>query len=179
MAVNDITIYEDGAFGYPGDVDGYVVAAGTCAQKIKVGEPVYIAVDGDGTATALATNLPSSANAASNISGIAASTSTDTVAAAGKVSVMRLNPNVSYLIAPNVAASWDTQAEYDALVGGNMLLDLTGTAALGTATYTILSTHNAAYGCTVMPLDIKKYPGKVRFSIRPAATTQGWATGIS
>lgn len=177
--LGDIQIYEDGAFGYPGDVDGYVVASGTAAKKIKAGEPVYIAVDGDGTATALATNLPSSANAASNISGIAASTSTDTVAAAGTVSVMRLNPNVSYLISPNNAALWDTQTEYDALVGRNVLLDLTGTAAAGTATYTILDTHNAAYGCTIMPLDVKKYPGKVRFSIRPAATTQGWATGIS
>jgi hypothetical protein len=108
--LGDIQIYEDGAFGYPGDVDGYVVASGTCANKIKAGEPVYIAVDGNGTATALATNLPTSANAASCISGIAASTSTDTVAAAGTVSVMRLSPNVSYLIAPTVAATWDTQA---------------------------------------------------------------------
>jgi alkaline phosphatase len=65
------------------------------------------------------------------------------------------------------------------LIGKNCVLDLTGTAAAGTATYTIVDGHNAANGCTIMPLDIKKYPGKVRFSIRPAATTQGWATGIS
>lgn len=177
--LGDIQIYDEGAFGYPGDLGTFAVAAGTCAQKIKAGEPVYIAVNGGGVATALATNLPSSANAASNISGIAASTSTDTVAAAGTVRVMKLYPNVSYLISPNVAATWDTQAEYDALVGSNVLLDLTGTAAAGTATYTILAAHNASYGCTILPLDIKKYPGKVRFSIRPAATTQGWATGIS
>ena len=175
---NDITIYDEGAFGYPGDEEA-IVAAGTCATKIKAGEPIYIAVNGDNVATALATNLPSSANAASNISGIATSDSTDTVAAAGKVKYMRLVPEVSYLIAPNAPTSWDTQAEYDALVGAFVLLDLTGTAAAGTATYTILTTHNAAYGCIVEPLDIAKYPGKVRFSIRSAATSRGWATGIS
>jgi hypothetical protein len=173
----DITIYDDG-HGFPGCFEA-IVAAGTCAQKIKAGEPVYIAVDGDNTATALATNLPSSANAASNISGIAMSNSTDTTAAAGTVQVLKLEPTTTYLIAPNVAASWDTQAEYNALVGKFVLLDLTGTAAAGTATYTILASHNAANGCIVEPLDIAKHPGKVRFSIRAAATSKGWATGIS
>lgn len=175
---NDITIYDLGAFGYPGD-DVAVVAAGTVATKIKCGEPLYIAVNGGNVATALATNLPSSAASANTISGIATSDSTDTVAAAGTVKYMKLSPLTTYLIAPNVAATWDTQTEYDALVGSQVLLDLTGTAAAGTATYTILASHNAAYGCFVEPLDIKKYPGKVRFSIRTAATTKGWATGIS
>lgn len=176
--LNDITIYDEAAFGYPGD-DVAVVAAGTAAAKIKAGEPLYIAVAGGNVATALATNLPSSANAASNISGIATSTSTDTVAAAGTVKYMKLLPGMSFLISPNVAATWNTQAEYDALVGSFVLLDLTGTAVAGTATYTILAAHNAAYGCVIEPLDVAKYPGKVRFSIRSAATTKGWATGIS
>ena len=174
----DIKTYDYGAFGYPGD-DVAVVGSGTCAAKIKAGEPIYIAVNGGNVATALATNLPSSANAASNISGIATSDSTDTVAAAGTVKYMKLSPLTTYLISPNAPTSWDTQAEYDALVGKFVLLDLTGTALAGTATYTILAAHNAAYGCVIEPLDIKKYPGKVRFSIRPAATTKGWATGIS
>jgi hypothetical protein len=173
----DITIYDD-SHGFPGTFTA-IVASGTTANKINAGEPVYIAVDGDNTATALATNLPSSANAASNISGIAESTSTDTVAAAGTVQVMKLEPTTTYLIAPNDATAWDTQAEYDALVGKFVLLDLTGTAAAKTATYTILASHNAAYGCIVEPLDITKHPGKVRFSIRAAATSKGWATGIS
>lgn len=175
--LNDIQIYDE-ALGYPGD-DVAVVAAGTVASKIKAGEPIYIAVAGGNVATALATNLPSSANAASNISGIASSTSTDTVAAAGTVRYTKLVPGTSYLIAPNVAATWNTQAKYDALVGSFVLLDLTGTALAGTATYTALAAHNAAYGCVVEPLDITKFPGKVRFSIRSAATTKGWATGIS
>jgi len=176
--LGDIQIYDDGVSNL-GATDNYVVASGTAAAKIKAGEPVYIAANGAGVATALATNLPSSANSASTISGIAATTSTDTVAAAGTVSVYRNITGVTFLIAPNSAAAWDTQAEYNALVGAQVLLDLTGTAAAGTATYTILATHNAAYGCIVEPLDISRYPGKVRFSIRPAATTKGWATGIS
>jgi hypothetical protein len=176
--LGDIQIYDEGAFGYPGD-DIAVVASGTVASKIKAGEPLYIAVNGGNVATALATNLPSSANAASNISGIASSTSTDTVAAAGTVRYTKLSPIVSYLISPKVAATFDTQAKYDALVDSFVLLDLTGTAALGTATYTILAAHNAAYGCVIEPLDIARFPGKVRFSIRNAATSKGWATGIS
>jgi hypothetical protein len=174
----DITIYDEG-LGFPGD-DVFPVASGTCAQKIKEGEPVLATLGGTGrAATALATNLPSSAALANTITGIATTTSTDTVAAAGTVRVMKYDPCLTFLIAPNVVATWDTQAEYDALVGHRVLLDLTGTAALGTATYTILAADNAAYGCVIEPLDIKKYPGKVRFSIRPAATTKGWATGIS
>jgi hypothetical protein len=66
-----------------------------------------------------------------------------------------------------------TQAEYDALVGSRVLFDLTS------STYTITATDNAAYGLVVEPLDIKKFPNKVRFSIRPCATYLGWATGIS
>jgi hypothetical protein len=176
--LGDIQIFDEGAFGYPGD-DIAVVAAGTCAQKIKAGEPLYIAVNGGNVATALVTSYPTSGDAAHNISGIASSTSTDTVASAGTVRYTKLSPLTTYLISPNVAASWDTQAEYDALVGKFVTLDLTGTAALGTATYTINATHNAAYGCVVEPLDIARFPGKVRFSIRPAATSKGWATGIS
>ena len=176
--LGDITIYSEGAFGYPGDLGTFAVASGTCAQKIKAGEPVYIVVGSD-TATALATNLPTSANAASNISGIATSTSTDTAAAAGTVNVMNLVPSTTYLINANDLTAVDTQAEYDALVGNFVVLDLTGTAAAGTATYTALVAHNAAYGCIIEPLNVAKFPGKVRFSIRAAATTKGWATGIS
>ena len=74
--------------------------------------------------------------------------------------VTPLVPGVTYLIAPKVAATWDTQAEYDALVGARVLLDLTAGA------YTILAADGATNGCVVEPLDISKYPGKVAFSIR-------------
>ena len=56
-----------------------------------------------------------------------------------------------------------TQAEYDALVGARVLLDLTS------GTYTILATDSANNGCVVEPLDISRFPNKVAFSIRAGA----------
>jgi len=64
------------------------------------------------------------------------------------------------MISPKVAASWDTQAEYDALVGKRVLLDLT------TGSYTILAVDGATSGCVISPLDTSKYPGKVAFEFR-------------
>lgn len=94
------------------------------------------------------------------IVGIAASTSTNTAALEGTVEVLLDVPGMVYLIAPNVAASFDTQAEYDALVGDRVLLDLTS------STYTILASDGATNGCVIEPLDVAKYPGKVAFSFR-------------
>ena len=168
MALNDITIYDEGSFGYPGDVE-YAVAASSTV--ILPGEPVAKAL-GAFVVTPAATTEPTVADG-DLWCGIATSTSTNTAAAAGKVQVMKLVPGMTYLIAPTTAASWDTQAEYDALVGDRVVI------ALGSSTYTIGATDNAAYGCVVEPLDIKKYPGKVRFSIRPAATYLGFATGLT
>ena len=162
MAALDILIYDESGCAYPGD-EQYVVAAGTCAAKIKVGEPVAKALAGV-VVTALATNKP--VVGTDFLAGIAASTSTDTVAAAGTVRVTKLVPGMTWLIKPNAATSWDTQAEYDALVGARVLIDLTGTALAGTASYTLLATDNSTYGCVVMPLDIAKYPGRVRIAFR-------------
>ncbi len=60
------------------------------------------------------------------------------------------------------AAAWDTQAEYDALVGKRLLIDLTSGA------YTLLATDSANNGLIVMPLNIAKYPGKVAVAFRQA-----------
>lgn len=155
MALGDITIYDQGSFGYAGDVK-FTVAAGAVGS-ILAGEPVAKAL-GAAVVTAAATNTP--VVATDFFAGIAATTSTDTVAADGTVQVTKLTDGVSYLIAPKVAATWDTQAEYDALVGDRVLLDLTG------GVYTILATDGATNGCVVLPLDIKVYPGKVRFAFR-------------
>lgn len=160
--LGDIQIYDEGAFGYPGDVE-FVVVSGTTANKINAGEPVLKALAGVAV-SALATNKP--VVATDFLAGVAASTSTDTVAAAGTVKVTKLVPGLSWLISPKDTTLWDTQAEYDALVGSRVLLDLTGTAALKTATYTILSTDGSTYGCVILPLDITKFPGKVRFAFR-------------
>lgn len=156
--IGDITLYADAAFGYPGD-DEYAVAAS--ATLIYPGEPVAKALGG-AAVTPAATNFP--VVGTDYTAGIAASTSTNTAGAAGIVRVTKVTDGTSWLIAPTVAATWDTQAEYDALVGDRVLIDLT------TGTYTILATDGATYGCVVMPLDIVKYPGKVRFAFRSGAS---------
>lgn len=173
----DITIYDDG-HGFPGTFSATVATGSNAYRAINAGEPVYIAVDGDGVATALATNLPTSADLAHTISGIAESTSTETASALGTIQVLKLEPQTTYLIAPKVALATD-QATYDALVGKFVLLDLTGTAAAGTATYTILVAHGASYGCVIEPLDVIKHPGKVRFSLRPGCTSKFWVLAPS
>lgn len=155
MALGDITLYDSAAFGYPGDIQ-YAVASGAAAS-INAGEPVTKALGGVAV-SAMTTNKP--VVATDFLAGIAATTSTDTVAAAGTVQVMKLTNGISFLISPKVAASWDTQAEYDALVGARVLIDLT------TSSYTILATDGATNGCVIMPLDISRYPGKVRFAFR-------------
>lgn len=158
MALGDISFYSFNAFGYPGDEE-YAVAAGADAS-IKAGEPVEKELgNGTGNVVALAgNNFP--VVATDFCPGIASSTSTDTVAAAGTVKVTKNVPGVTYLIAPKVAATWDTQSEYDALVGARVLLDLTA------GTWTILAADGANNGCVVEPLDVAKFPGKVRFSFR-------------
>ena len=152
--LGNITLYDCPGV-YPGD-DVYVVASGGAAT-ITAGTPVTKALAGVAV-SAMTTNKP--VVATDFMAGIATSTSTDTASAAGTVSVMKMVPGATYLIAPKVAASWDTQAEYDALVGSRVLLDLTS------STWTILATDGATSGCVVMPLDIAKFPGKVRFAFR-------------
>ena len=155
MALNDITLFTEGPFGYSGD-DEYAVAAS--ATTIKAGEPVMVAALGDSVVIPATTNTP--VVATDYYVGIATTTSTNTATAAGTVKVKKMLPGQTYLIAPNDSTAFDTQAEYDALVGDRVLLDLTST------TYTILATDGATYGCVIMPLDISKTPKKVRFAFR-------------
>lgn len=154
MAVNDITLKEPGAFGTIGTRRYQVQAAATA---INPGEPVSKAL-GAQYVTALATNKP--VVATDFMAGIAMSTSTQTASADGYVDVLPLVPGVQYLIKPNVAATWDTQAEYNALIGDRVLFDLTG------GSYTILASDSATSGLVVENLDILEYPNKVCFSIR-------------
>jgi hypothetical protein len=154
MATNDIQVLNPSQFGTIGSKKFAVAASATL---IYPGEPVAKAL-GAAVVTPMATNKP--VVATDYLAGIAVSTSTNDVSNAGYVEVMPIVPNVTYLIAPKVAASFDTQAEYDALVGDRVLLDLTS------GTYTILATDGATSGCVIEPLDITKYPGKVAFSFR-------------
>jgi hypothetical protein len=156
MAVGDITVLEQGSLMGRGS-RLYNVAES--ATLINPGEPVARVLGGvavtpcaDG-AGVVATDF---------IVGIAMTTSTNTVSVAGSVEVLPLLSDTTYLIAPKTAATWDTQSEYDALVGKRVTIDLTGTS------YTLDATDNANNGCVVMPLDIAKYPGKVAFAFRAA-----------
>lgn len=159
--LGDIQIFTEGAFGYPGD-DAFCV--GASSTLINAGEPVAKSLGNTAGSyvTPAATNTP--VVGTDNYAGIAATTSTNTSTAPGSVTVTKLLPGITYLIAPKVAATWDTQAEYDALVGARVLLDLT------TGTYTILASDSANNGCVVMPLDVTTFPGRVRFAFRNAVS---------
>lgn len=152
MAKFDIMPYK-GTFQEAREFD---VAAGAAAS-INPGEPVAKAL-GAAVVSAMATNKP--VVATDYLAGISSSTSTDTVAAAGKVNVIRLEPGQTWLIKPKVAASFDTQSEYDALIGDRVLIDLTS------GSYTLLAADGATYGCVIEPLDIAEHPGKVAISFR-------------
>ncbi len=155
--IGDIELYDNGTFGYPGD-DVFQCQANTTV--INAGEPVAKALAGR-YVTAAATNFP--VVGTDYMAGVAATTSTQTASAAGSVRVTKVTQGTSWLIKPTVAATWDTQAEYDALVGDRVLIDLT------TGVYTLLAADSANNGCVVLDLDITKYPGKVRFAFRQAA----------
>lgn len=161
MSLGDITLKDaNGGFGVVGSKRFTVAAAAT---TINSGEPVAKTLGNSTgkTVTIAATNFP--VVGTDYCAGIATSTSTQTASAAGVVDVQLLSTGTVYLIAPKTASSWDTQAEYDALVGARVLLDLTG------GVYTILATDSANNGCVVEPLDITLYPSKVAFSIRGGA----------
>lgn len=154
----DIVLLQDGQFGAKGS-RRYAVAASS--TLIYPGEPVAKALGTSGSiVTPMATNSPQVGT--HYLAGIATSKSTNTASAVGVVDVMPISPDSVFLIAPKVAATWDTQAEYDALVGARVLIDLTS------STYTILASDSSGNGCVIEPLDIAKYPGKVAFSFRGA-----------
>jgi hypothetical protein len=155
MAKNDIQIYDEAAFGYPGD-EQYGVTLGVLTS-IKAGEPVSKALGATAVA-AMATNKP--VVATDFLAGIATQDSTDTVTANGIVRVTKVVPGRSFLIVPKVVATFNTQLKYDDLVGARVLIDLTA------GVYTILAADSATSGCVIMPLDISKFPGKVRFAFR-------------
>ncbi len=158
MSTGDIQFFTDGPFGNPG-TRRYAVGTTAAGASINPGEPILKALAGTNV-SALATNKP--VVATDFLAGISESFSTETATAAGVVDVYNniFGENVSFLIAPNVAATWNTQTKYDQLVGARVLLDKTAGA------YTILATDGATSGCVIEPLDILKHPGLVRFSFR-------------
>lgn len=150
----DIEQVAAGTFGPNGAVKYNVAASATL---IYPGEPVVNALGGVAV-TPMATNKP--VVATDYLCGIATSTSTNTAGAAGSVMVQPLLPGQIWAIDPNSAAAFDTQSEYDALVGKRVLIDLTS------GKYTILAADGATSGCVIMAKNVKQNPGKVYFTFR-------------
>lgn len=157
MASGDIVLFNQAV---PKGAVRYNVASGTTAS-INPGEVCYRALGGI-VVTAAGTSALKPVVATDFIAGIAQSISTETAAAAGFVMVQEINKDQVWLIKPNVAASWDTQAEYDALVGKRVLLN---TIASGGA-QTILAVDGATSGCVIQWMDVSKHAGYVAFSFR-------------
>ena len=156
MSTGDIMPYSNtGASKIDGALK-YFVASGTTAS-IKAGEPVT-KVAGAATVLTMATNGPTTT---ARIVGVASSVSNETASAAGTVDIIPANAGQIWLIAPNVAATWNTQAKYNALCGARVLVDKTGSV------YTILAADGASNGCIVEWLDVARYPGQVAFSWSP------------
>lgn len=163
MATGDFTVLESSSSGAGRGARQYNVAA--AATAINAGEPVVRSL-GDTTVIRLygtgttGTNAP--VVATDFVVGIAQTAGTQTASAAGVVNVLPLNSGITWLATPKTAASWDTQAEYDALVGKRVLIDL------ASSTYTILASDSANNGLIIMPLEVAKYPGKVAVAFRQA-----------
>lgn len=162
MSAGDFTIKDQNSMMGRGGRT-YNVAAN--ANAIYAGEPVVRSL-GATTVTRLyatgTTGTDKPVVATDYVVGIAVTNSTQTASVAGTVDVMPLSSGITYLVAPNVTATWDTQSEYDALVGKRVLIDLTSGA------YTLLATDSANNGLIVAPLDIFKYPGKIAVVFRQA-----------
>ncbi len=156
MAIGDITFFQQDT---PTGIGARRYLVQAAATTINPGEPVDKALGAE-YVTAMSTNKP--VVATDFLAGVAATTSTQTASVDGEVWVYPLVSGTRYLIKPNAPTSWDTQSEYDALVGDRVLIDLT------TGSYTILASDGSTSGCVIESLDIAKYPGRVCFSFRQA-----------
>lgn len=167
MTRGDLIILENSSVGGRGS-RLYNVAAGT---PIYAGEPVQIRAVGGIVVEPSLTSTPTCSTTAGVeglFVGVAATNSTNTATAAGTVTVVPQSSAITYLANPDVAATWDTQAEYDALVGKRVLLknSVTVSSTPTSGTYTILASDSANNGCTVQAMNILEHPAKVAFAFR-------------
>ncbi len=167
MARGDLVILEQASMTGRGS-RLYNVGAGT---GILAGEPVMHAVVGGTAVVPALTSTPivGSSPIEGLFVGVAATDSTNTAANQGIVYVHPVNPWTTWLISPATAASWDTQGEYNALVGKRVLLQNSATVSStpgNTGSYTVLASDSASNGVVVMAMDIKEHPGKVAIAFR-------------
>ncbi len=168
MALGDLLILENASAqgGRGGRL--YNVALGT---PINAGEPVQIRAVGNVVVEPSLTSTPITsvtAGVEGLFVGVAATTSTNTTTAAGVVYVVPQNSSLTYLANPDAPTSWDTQAEYDALVGKRVVLknSVSVTSTPTSGTYTILASDSANNGCTIQAMSIIEHPAKVAFAFR-------------
>lgn len=162
MALGDIQPYESASANRNGGSIKYFVAANSAGadgtvSRIKAGEPVMKKA-GATSVYAAVTSFPTSTL---RVVGVASGTSTETASVTGVVDVIPAAPGQVWMIAPATAATWDTQAEYNALIGSRVLLQNSS------GTYTALASDSAGNGCIVEYIDVLKYPGMVAFSWSP------------
>lgn len=161
MATGDIVPFESSGMKMTGGLKYKVTANSTgsngSVSNINPGEPVT-KVAGAAGVLAAATNAPTTTL---RIVGVAADKSSETASVDGIVTVLPSTNGQLYLITPNVAATWNTQAKYNALCGARVLIDNTA------GVYTILAADGASNGCIIEYLPIDRYPGKVCFSFSP------------
>lgn len=168
MALGDLTILEASQRGSRG-ARLYNVASGT---PILAGEPVQIRAVGNVVVEPSLTSTPVVSNSAGVeglFVGVAQTNSTNTATAAGVVYVLPTSSDTTWLIAPTVPSSWDTQAEYDALVGKRVTLNNSTTpsaTAQNIGSYTVNASDSANNGVSIQAISIANYPGKVAIAFR-------------
>lgn len=153
MAKGDLIPFENTGSTKMGGSVKFLVASGTTAS-INAGEPVQKLAGAAGAST-MPTNGPT---ATLRLAGVSMSASTETASVSGLVDVITPTPGQMWLIAPNVLATFATQALYNVQVGKRVLIDKT------TGVYTILAADGAGNGCVIEYLDVARYPGMVAFS---------------
>ena len=158
----DITPYNDSVFGAQGSVQ-HQVAGASGFPAINAGEPVNKTL---GTQYVITQPTSGQAVGTNYMAGISTTASTETATVDGTVNVIPLQDGQIWLIAPAVAATFNTQAKYNALVGTRVLIQKSTSG--NTGVYTILASDGSTNGCVIENLDIFRYPGKVAFSFRQA-----------
>ncbi len=91
--------------------------------------------------------------------------STDTVATDGTVDLFMPLPGQILILPAKTPANIATQSQYNALVGTNVLFDIsTGVLTIDE------STANSTYGLTIVQSDVSALPGMVKFIVRQSVT---------
>jgi hypothetical protein len=162
MSKGDITYFHPGLRG----TKSHQVTSGGTPPAINAGEPVqktlgnqYVITAANGTPV-VATNYWVGIAAGTPGS---AGTSTETSTAAGNIEVADFLNGDVFLANPVTAATWATQALYNALVGARV------TMQNSSQVFKINASDGSTNGLVIENLSLASYPGKVAFSIRAGA----------